>query len=1346
MRTNTSPLFKVLFFRDIRRHLAGGAIDGQPTSPFLHKGLVFNALLGMCLMLSSSVVLAKDTLVKDESAQGEFAHSDLRGSTKKTVMHDYDGDGRADVGVRRASNHYWYIRNSQQNTSSGDYIQRFEFGLREADIPLSGDFDGDGKTDFAFRRTSNQTWYIFNSSGIDRLTGNSDGVTRRVFGRDKDDIPVPADFDGDGKTDLAVYRPGNKHWYILNSTKVDALSGSSDGISRFPFGDSDNDMPVPADYDGDGKADIAVRNSANFTWKIRNSSGIDELSNNDDGVSVRVFGRNEADIPVPADFDADGKADIAVRRPSTSTWYVLNSSGSNYNSSRGDGIQRIVFGRSENDIPIAADYDGDGFADFAVRRPDSHIQYILNSTGVDSLTENEDGISRLKFGLNSADIPVAAPVWTKLAMLPCDQSQQNQRCGGEAANNPPEAVAQSLTTNEETALPITLSGTDRDGDTLNYSIVNMPQNGTLEGTPPDLIYTPNDEFLGSDSFSFTVTDGLAISTPASVSIAVVSEDGDNSPPVANDQSVQTNMNVPVSFVLQGSDIDGDNIFYELESEPQHGVLSGTLPNLTYSPNTDFVGDDAFTFIVDDFQEISEPARISITVAQTATGNSTPVATAQSVSTTMDTALAITLAGTDADGDTLTFAVATRPQNGMISGTAPNLTYIPSAGYMGSDSFTFTVSDGASISAPATVNISVTSNGGTGGGGSGGGHSHHCMAMPGWAADNVITHTAVQSGPWSNTTTWGGSTPPSNAYVKIPEGMTVTINSLISERFETVRIDGTLRFENSVNTQLNVDNLISNCSGALQLGTVDRPINADVTAKVVFIDDGAIDLALDPSILGRGAILMGRTEIYGAAKQAFTTVSQFPQVGDTYVQLANSPSGWRVGDRIVIAGTDPSNPTSDESRVITSIDGSRISFTTPLERAHVAPKSDLQVHVANLTRNVQFSSESQTIDRRGHVMIMHTNNASINYAWLDDMGRSDKALGYDDFDFPDLDPRLDPIPLGGSNIRGRYSLHFHKGGTSRSSTPGIVNGSVVTDDPGWAFVNHSSHVEFTNNVSHNIVGAAYYTEAGDEIGAFIGNIALRTVNPNMPLKSGPDGEEIDPDARENRQDFGFQGDGFWFHGPNVRVEDNVISGASGHAYIWWPEGLLEVTPEGKTAKVFHDTANVPNGDLIGPDGTRMQIMDVPMGTFKRNVGYSATKGVQIFYLHTEFFGDGLHVEDGTIDPPASYDAQMRSTLTDVTIWNVDQVGFAAPYCNRITTENLRIVGDGDQTTIGLDFGHFRNDISNIITNPTVEGFGIGVRLTAVGEVTLHGGTFTNNGTDVQYIIPDEDGGGEIVPGN
>lgn len=364
---------------------------GQVTSPLVlvDKKVIFITADGELVALNNPDNLAADTWATTGGNNGNGGSVSVAVElTQPVTAYDYDGDGRADIAVRRADRQIQYIANSGNGET-----QRLTFGTQSADIPVSGDFDGDGITDIAVRRPSTHYWYVQNSSGVDRLTGFADGISRLRFGTQSGDIPVPADYDGDGITDIAVRRPANQMWYIKNSSGVDSLTGFSDGITRLNFGKQSEDIPVPADYDGDGKADIAVRRPSNQMWYIYNSS--------DQAIQRINFGKQSGDVPVAADYDGDGKADVAVRRPATQMWYILNSS---------DGeIQRIHFGKQADDIPVVADYDGDGKADVAVRRPSNQMWYILNST---------DGeIQRANFGKQATDIPLAAPVSTRMNML-----------------------------------------------------------------------------------------------------------------------------------------------------------------------------------------------------------------------------------------------------------------------------------------------------------------------------------------------------------------------------------------------------------------------------------------------------------------------------------------------------------------------------------------------------------------------------------------------------------------------------------------------------------------------------------------------------------------------------------------------------------------------------------------------------------------------------------------------------------------------------------------------------------------------------------------------------------------
>lgn len=267
-------------------------------------------------------------------------------------------------------------------------------------------------------------------------------------------------------------------------------------------------------------------------------------------------------------------------------------------------------------------------------------------------------------------------------------------------NDGPAGNPQSVNTDEDTAVVITLSGTDPDGDALEFAIVSQPADGALSGSAPWLTYTPAVGFSGADGFDFTVSDGQVTSSPATVDISVAAG---NLAPAADARSIATNEDTAVSIALTGSDPDGDTLSFAVTIQPARGTLTGAAPNVTYTPQANFAGPDSFRFTVSDGLETSAPATVTLTVASV---NDKPTAHARSVTTTEDTTVAITLTGSDPDGDPLSFTIVQAPTRGNLTGTTPNLTYRPHADLSGADSFRFTVSDGLTTSVAATVSITV----------------------------------------------------------------------------------------------------------------------------------------------------------------------------------------------------------------------------------------------------------------------------------------------------------------------------------------------------------------------------------------------------------------------------------------------------------------------------------------------------------------------------------------------------------------------------------------------------------------------------------------------------------------
>lgn len=256
-------------------------------------------------------------------------------TTGKVVLDsgDYDGDGTSDWVVFRPSNNFWYVL-----TTAGGFKEQGwgDFG----DMPVSGDYDGDGKTDYAVYRPSAGYWFVWTQT---------DGYMFVGWG-EPGDVPVVGDYDGDNKTDHAVYRPSTGEWFVWTQ---------SFNYKYVPWGQP-GDIPVQGDYDGDNACDYAIYRPSTSDWYVFTQTG-----------NILYFNWGQTgDVPVPHDYDGDGTTDYAVYRPSTGEWFVWTQAAT---------YKYIGWGLP-GDVPMPGNYDGLPGADFGVYRPSTSEWFVWTQT------------------------------------------------------------------------------------------------------------------------------------------------------------------------------------------------------------------------------------------------------------------------------------------------------------------------------------------------------------------------------------------------------------------------------------------------------------------------------------------------------------------------------------------------------------------------------------------------------------------------------------------------------------------------------------------------------------------------------------------------------------------------------------------------------------------------------------------------------------------------------------------------------------------------------------------------------------------------------------------------------
>lgn len=572
----------------------------------------------------------------------------------------------------------------------------------------------------------------------------------------------------------------------------------------------------------------------------------------------------------------------------------------------------------------------------------------------------------------------------------------------------------------------------------------------------------------------------------------------------------------------------------------------------------------------------------------------------------------------------------------------------------------------------------------------------CQYLDPMMPDSAATNVVVKSGNWSDPTTWqNGAVPTNGAQVLIPAGLTETVDGVVAPQLKWIHVYGGLQFATNVNTSLDVETLWTDDGAVLTIGTASNPIASNVTANITFADTGPTDRTWDPMWLSRGLLSMGFTTMYGATVTPYETLSQPATAGSTDLFTSGAPTGWKVGDNLVLGGTSAS-ANQDEQFTIASINGNDVKLSSPLKYSHLAPNSSLGIYLTDTTRNITFNSQNTATARRGHVMFMDMPTANINYVEFDNLGRTDKSQPIND---PVLDSNGQLVPGTGTNPRARYSVHFHLVGTDAANGISTVTGCSVVGSPGWGYDNHGSNVDFEDNTAYNVYGSAFVAERGDEIGTYNGNLAIRGTGDGTGLGN--------MNGRRGDLDFGHEGEGFWFQGTDTTVTNNIAIGQPEAGFVYYPLNGMQFDHQNE---IDISVANLtPDArSHFSSTATSVPAWEVGVRQFSNNITYASGNGFEAVYDHTA----------------------NANVFQNSTAWNVNN-GFAAPYSynavggphTNIFLQNITLLGNLNAPTGQGIYGN-TNTGDMELDNVTVEGFNTGWGVDSHGLNAVNGGTFEN----------------------
>jgi subtilisin family serine protease len=442
------------------------------------------------------------------------------------------------------------------------------------------------------------------------------------------------------------------------------VSDQADGLGYFPGWDSSTD---------------GWQLMANcLTWTT-NGSAPDWLSA--DILSGSVLGNSESEMTLL--FDA---TDLPVGNYTAEAHFVTNDPVQAYSR------VEVLLVVTENQPPVAS-------STTLSLLEDQSVSFVLSATDPDGDELSYEILSQPAHGTLTGDAPDLTYVpgtnfngEDSLTFRVSDGSLSSESAKVtfivEAVNDAPWAGSQDLNGTEDEFLFLSFDYGDPDGDAVELIITQYPEHGFIWEQNEMMMYFPDNHYHGEDLILFGVNDGSLSSEEASIRINL---EPANDAPVAEDLAFETNENQALVFELQATDVDGDEMSFEIISQPQHGELIhlGGV-SWQYLPFDQFSGTDSLTYRASDSLIQGNLATVSIVVLEQ---NDPPVVQASTFTMQEDGEVAIKLIASDPEGDELTFEVIEAPTNGVLAGDGPSYDYYPNTNFNGEDSFTVRANDG-----------------------------------------------------------------------------------------------------------------------------------------------------------------------------------------------------------------------------------------------------------------------------------------------------------------------------------------------------------------------------------------------------------------------------------------------------------------------------------------------------------------------------------------------------------------------------------------------------------------------------------------------------------------------------